>query len=72
MIKKEYIAQLMLIFGIMMVILILVSGIYILLSPSLNYWPKNFRTVFAVIIISYGFYRSVNIFIKFKNKEANQ
>lgn len=62
----------MLIFGIMMVILILVSGIYILLSPSLNYWPKNFRTVFAVIIISYGFYRTVNIFTKFKNKEANQ
>lgn len=62
----------MLIIGIMTAILILFSGVYILLSPSLNYWPKNFRTVFAVIIISYGFYRSVNIFIKFKNKEANQ
>jgi len=72
MIKKEYIAQLMLIFGIMMVILILVSGIYILLSPSLNYWPKYFRTIFAVVIFGYGFYRSVNIFYNYNKKEEKQ
>jgi len=72
MIKKEYIAQMMLIIGIMMVILILFSGVYILLSPSLNYWPKYFRSVFAVVIILYGFYRSVNIFNKFKYKEVKQ
>ena len=72
MIKKEYIAQMMLIIGIITVILILLSGVYILLSPSLSYLPKYFRSVFAVVIISYGFYRSVNIFNKFKYKEVKQ
>ncbi len=72
MIKKEYIAQLMLIIGVMMVILIVVLGFYILISPSLDYWPKNFRTIFAIVTIAYGFYRSMNIFHKFKNKEAKQ
>lgn len=62
----------MLIIGIMMAILIIVLGIYILLSPLLNYWPKYFRMIFAMIIIVYGFYRSVNMFHKYKNKEDKQ
>jgi len=72
MMKKEYLAQLMLIFGIMMVILIIVLGIYILLSSALNYWPKYFRAIFATGIIAYGSYRLVNILHKYENKEDKQ
>jgi cytochrome c biogenesis protein CcdA len=72
MINKEYVARWMFIFGIVMVILIIISGIYILFSPSLNYWPKYFRTIFGIVIIVYGFYRSVGIFRKYKNMEDRQ
>ena len=72
MMKKEYLAQLMLFFGIIMVILIIILGIYILLSPSFDYWPKYFRTIFSIVTIAYGFYRSMNIFNKFKNQEDKQ
>ncbi len=69
MVKREYLVQLMLIFGIMMVILIIMFAFYILYSPSFDYLHKYLRVVFAVLLISYGFYRSVNIFRKFKNRE---
>jgi len=72
MMKKEYLSQILLIFGIMMVVLIIVLGIYILLSPSLVYWPKYFRMIFALGIITYGFYRSVIIFHTYKKKEDKQ
>jgi len=70
--NRENLSNLMVIFGIIMVILIIISGFFILVSPSLSYWPKNARTIFALIIFAYGFYRSMNIFYKFKNKEDNQ
>lgn len=71
MINNEYVARLMFIFGIVMVILIIILGIYILFSTSLNYWPKYFRTIFGFIIIVYGFYRSVGIFRKLKIRRIN-
>ena len=70
--NRENLSNLMVIFGIIMVILIIISGFFILVSPSLSYWPKKARTIFALIIIAYGFYRSVNLFHNFKNKEDNQ
>jgi len=72
MIKKEYFAHLMFIFGILTVIMIIFLGIYVLLSESLNYWPKYFRTIFAVVLLVYGFYRSVNMFYKYKTREEKQ
>ena len=69
MMKKANFAQLMLIFGIMMAILIVMLRAYILLSRSFSYWPRYFRTIFAAIMIVYGFYRSVNIYQIYKNKE---
>jgi uncharacterized membrane protein len=72
MIKKEFLGQMMLIFGIVMVILIIILGIYILIAPSLDYWPVYFRTIFALFIIAYGIYRSLNIFQKYKNREDKQ
>ena len=70
MIKKEYLPQLMFILGIFKVILMIVLGIYIFLSPSFNYLPKYFRTIFAIIIIAYGLFRLVNIVYKFKKQVA--
>lgn len=68
--KKEYLAPLMLILGILKVILIIILGIFILLSSSFDYLPKYFRTIFAIVIIAYGLFRSVSVFNKFKKKEV--
>jgi cytochrome c biogenesis protein CcdA len=70
--KKEYLTQIMLIIGIMVVFLIIILGIYILLSPTFDHWPKYVRVAFSIAIIGYGFYRSVNIFHQYKNKEDKQ
>jgi cadmium resistance protein CadD (predicted permease) len=70
--NKAYITHLMLNIGVVMVILIIALGAYILFSPSLNYWPKYSRTIFALVILGYGFYRSVNIFHNYKKKEERQ
>lgn len=70
--KKEYLAHLMLVFGIMIVVLIIALGVYILLSPSFDNQPKYLRMIFAGVIMTYGFYRVVTIFYKFKNKEDKQ
>jgi len=70
--KKVHITHSMLNFGVVMVILIIALGAYILFSPSLNDWPKYSRTIFAVVILGYGFYRSVNIFHNYKKKEDRQ
>jgi hypothetical protein len=69
MIKKDYVGQLTVIFGIMMIVLFFVLGIYILISPSFNYIPKNFRTIFAIVLIAYGFFRLVTIYQKYKKRE---
>jgi hypothetical protein len=70
MIKKDISGQVMSIFGLMMVIMLIIAGIFILISPSLGNWPKNFRTIFAIVIIAYGLFRLVNIIMKFKNREV--
>ena len=70
--KKAFITHLMLNIGVVMVILIIALGAYILLSPTLNYWPKYSRTIFAVVILGYGFYRSVSILHNYKKKEDRQ
>ena len=70
--KKAFITHLMLNIGVVMVILIIALGAYILFSTSLNNWPKYSRTIFAVVILGYGFYRSVSIFHQYKKKEDRQ
>jgi hypothetical protein len=72
MIKKIYLAQIMSIFEKKLVILLMITGFYLLLIASLNYWPKYFRTIFAVVIFGYWSYRSVNLFHQYKNKEDKQ
>jgi len=66
--KKEVLSQLNLILGVMKVLLIIILGIFILISSHFDYLPKYFRTIFAVVIMAYGFFRLVGIIYKFKKK----
>ena len=66
--KKEVLSQMRFILGIMKVMLIIILGIYILMVSSFDYLPKYLRTIFAIVIIAYGFFRLVNILYKFKKR----
>jgi len=66
--KKEVLSQVTLILGILKVLLIIILGIFILISSHFDYLPKYFRTIFAVVIMAYGFFRLVGIIYKFKKK----
>ena len=72
MVKKDYLAQGKLTLGIMKVLLIIILGVYILFSPTATHMPRHFSTIFAMIIIAYGIYRSVSIIQKYRNKDENQ
>ena len=72
MVKKDYLARGKLTLGIMKVLLIIILGIYILLSETATHMPRHFSTIFALVIIAYGIYRAVNIVQKYRNKEDNQ
>jgi len=66
--KKEVLSQVTLILGILKIVLIIVLGIFILMSSHFDYLPKYFRTIFAVVIMGYGFFRLVGIIYKLKNR----
>jgi hypothetical protein len=71
MIKKDFLQVFMTIFGITVAGLIVIVGFYIVLSrriPVFDSWPKEIRTIFGVFIISYGFFRSVVIYQKSKQR----
>ena len=55
--------------GIIWMFLLIATGFNTLLTPSFDFGPRYFRTVFVVLIFGYGLYRSVNIFNHYKNKE---
>ena len=71
MIQKKGRGQLMKIFGVIVVLLILIAGIYLLVSPSMNLWPRNIRIIFALIIITYGFFRLFTIVHLSKKRRHN-
>lgn len=71
MIKKDFLQVFMTIFGLTVAGLIVIAGFYIVFSnriPIFQAWPKEIRTVFGVFLISYGFFRSVIIYQKNKNR----
>jgi hypothetical protein len=68
MIKKNSIPDIMTIMGIAVAALFLAFGLYILFSHHMAYVPKEFRTIFGVIVISYGLFRSVIIYQKSKQR----
>ena len=58
--------------GIAVILMFFALGAFILISPVFNYVPKNFRTILAVFIILYGFFRLIQVYQKYKNsREEN-
>jgi multisubunit Na+/H+ antiporter MnhC subunit len=58
----------MTIIGIVIAALFVVFGIYIIYSHQMDYVPKEFRTIFGVVVIGYGVFRSVIIYQKSKQR----
>jgi hypothetical protein len=57
------------IFGLLVVILLVILGIYVLFSKQFEYIPSNFRFVIGFFIIAYGAFRLVNIIVKSKRND---
>jgi prepilin signal peptidase PulO-like enzyme (type II secretory pathway) len=68
MIKKNSFPDIMTIMGFAVAALFLAFGLYILFSRQMANVPKEFRTIFGVIVISYGLFRSVIIYQKSKQR----
>jgi prepilin signal peptidase PulO-like enzyme (type II secretory pathway) len=65
---KEDIPDIMTIIGFIVAALFMAFGIYILFSPKMDNIPKEFRTIFGVVVIMYGLFRSVIIYQKSKKR----
>lgn len=57
------------IFGLLVVILLIVLGLYILFSKRFEYIPSNFRFIIGFLVIAYGTFRVVNIVVKTKKSD---
>jgi len=58
----------MTIFGIVVAGLFLLFGLYVIFSKSMSYVPKEFRTIFGIVVIGYGLFRAVIIYQKSKQR----
>jgi hypothetical protein len=68
MIKKNSFPDIMTIMGFAVAALFLAFGLYILFSRQMANVPKEFRTIFGIIVISYGLFRSVIIYQKSRQR----
>jgi len=68
MISKNSFPDVMTIIGIVVAGLFLLFGLYVLYSDKMNYVPKEFRTIFGVVVIGYGLFRAVIIYQKSKQR----
>lgn len=68
MISKNSLPNLMTIIGIVVAGLFLLFGLYVIFAPQMNYVPKEFRTIFGVVVIGYGLFRAVIIYQKSKQR----
>ena len=57
---------------IAIILMFFVFGAYVLFSSNLDYIPRNFRVIFAIFILLYGFYRLVSSFQKFKKDREDE
>jgi hypothetical protein len=69
MLKRNNANQFMALFSLSVVVLMIFLGFLILFSPIFNYFPKKFRTIFAIALFVYGAFRLVMICQKFKKGE---
>jgi uncharacterized membrane protein HdeD (DUF308 family) len=58
-------------FGIIIVLLMLIFGVVVLFTKYFTYIPVNMRIVMGFFIISYGAYRLVSIFNKYRKDEED-
>jgi hypothetical protein len=58
------------IFGIFMVVIYIVAGLYIIFGRTFYYVPSEIRTIFGIFLILYGIFRGARIYINLKNPES--
>jgi flagellar motor component MotA len=72
MIKRDFMPDIMTIIGYAVAALFVVLGFYMLFMWQNTYLPKTVHTIFGVVVIGYGLFRSVIIFQKSKQiKESD-
>ena len=71
MINMDKVPDFMTIIGYAVAALFLAFGLYILFAPQLVNIPKEFRTIFGVVVIGYGLFRSVIIYQKSKQRKES-
>jgi len=59
-------------FSLAVVAMFFILGVYLLVSPSFNYLPKEVRVIFSVFLFLYGAYRLVRVLTKRKEEEEDQ
>ncbi len=59
-------------FGLIFVGFFIVLGFLLIFSNYFSYIPKNFRIIFAAILILYGAFRLVTIITKPKQLDENE
>jgi hypothetical protein len=56
-------------FGLFTMTVFIILGFLLLFSDYFTYIPKNYRIIFAAIIIAYGLFRFISIILKPKPSE---
>jgi prepilin signal peptidase PulO-like enzyme (type II secretory pathway) len=71
MIKRDVLPDMMTFIGYAVAVLFVVFGLYVILAPQMKYVPKEFRTIFGVVVIGYGCFRAVIIYQKSKQRKES-
>jgi len=71
MIKKDLLPDIMTLLGYAVAALFLAFGLYVLFAPQMINVPKEFRTIFGVVVIGYGFFRAVIIYQRSKQRKES-
>jgi prepilin signal peptidase PulO-like enzyme (type II secretory pathway) len=71
MIKRDLLPDIMTLVGYAVAALFLAFGVYVLFAPQMMYVPKEFRTIFGIVVIGYGFFRAVIIYQKSKQRKES-
>jgi divalent metal cation (Fe/Co/Zn/Cd) transporter len=57
------------IFGLIVVLLMIALGAFLLLGNYFNYIPRNVRIAFALLLLSVGAFRIVNLWLRYRRKK---
>jgi hypothetical protein len=59
-------------FSFVVIALFLALGIFLVFSNYFSYMPKNYRIIFAFLIVAYGTFRLVTIIYKPKTEREDE